>query len=259
MNTLSIHELGEFDLSRLLLRGGWPELNAEKSLNPVRYLNNLITTFIEMDIVQAAQIEKKAAFTKTLQLLAGSVGELLNYSEIAATVGVDLTTVQSWTLILEQNHLIRVVPPYMNSINKRLIKTPKIYFEDVALAVRFQGWTEYTPIYSSPYFGHLVENLVFSEISRFFSNQLIEPKIYFLRTKEKVEIDFLIELPNKKFVAIEVKVTPCDLTLKQSKLIESLNINIVKQWVVAMSPSPNFKNTQVIVVWELYLELLKIL
>lgn len=256
LNTLSIHEMGETNLSNLLMRGGWPELQANKAIDPTRYLNNLITTFIEKDIVQAAQIEKKAAFTKTLQLLAGQIGELLNYSEIARATGVESTTIQSWTLVLEQNHLIKIVLPYMNTINKRLIKTPKIYFEDVALAVRFQGWTEYGPLMVSPYYGHLIENLVYSELSRFFTNNLIEPKIYFLRTKEKVEIDFLIELPNKKFIAIEVKTTPQDFTGQQLQLLDSLKINLIKKLIVSPKSSMSFKNAEVVAIDQLYTLLL---
>ena len=252
LNTLSIHEIQNFTLQDLIMKGGWPELHADKSVDPIKYLNNLITTFIDRDITQAAQVEKKAAFTKTLQLLAGQVGEMLNYSAIAAAVGVESTTIQSWALILEQNHLIKIVAPYLNTLNKRLIKTPKIYFEDTGLAVRFQGWTDYQPLFFSPYFGHLIENLVYTELSRFFINRFLEPKIYYLRTKEKEEIDFLIELPNKKFVAIEVKTTPRDFTRQQLRMLESLQINIVKVLTVSLSPSPRMDHSEVVLLDQLY-------
>ena len=259
LNTLSIHEIIHFNLEDLFLRGGWPELYAEKSTNPVNYLNGLISTFIEKDIGQAAMIEKKAAFTRTIQLLAGQVGELINYSSIASAVSVESTTVMSWTLILEQNHLIKVVTPYMNSLNKRLIKTPKIYFEDVGLAVRFQGWTEYGPLFLSPYFGHLVENLTYCELSRFFSNHLMESKIFFLRTKEKIEIDFLIELPNQRFVAVEVKATSRDFTKEQKKLLESLNINIVACLIVTLNKTESYNETEVVHLSDLFNRLKKFL
>lgn len=59
LNTLSINELEELNLPRIFLRGGWPELNADLDINTIHYLNDLISTFIERDIVQAAGIEKK--------------------------------------------------------------------------------------------------------------------------------------------------------------------------------------------------------
>lgn len=252
LNTLSIHEIGSCSISDVLLRGGWPELHAEREKDPVRYLNSLISTFIEKDIGQAAGIEKKAAFTKVLQLLAGQVGELINFSSLAAATGVESTTVQSWTLLLEQNGILKLVQPHMNSLNKRLIKTPKLYFEDVGLAVRFQGWTEFPPLFVSPYFGHLIENLVYSEISRFYSNSLIEPKVSFIRTKEKVEIDFLVELPNKKFVAIEAKNTPRDFSRAQLNELDRLKLHIVDRLVVSPNSAPGFENSKVVTLHELF-------
>ncbi len=134
----------------------------------------------------------------------------------------------------------------MNTINKRLIKTPKVYFEDIALAVRFQGWTEFEPLFVSPSYGHLMENLVYSEISRFFINNILEPKIYFVRNKEKIEIDFLLELPNQKFIAIEVKSTARDYSTHQLKLLESLDLNIVAQWIVCPQPAQAFGTREVV-------------
>ena len=256
LNTLSLHEIGSLDMSRFMLTGGWPEVHADLSQNPIRYLNNLISTFIEKDIVQAAGIEKKAAFTKSLQLVAGQVGELVNYSNIASAAGIESSTVQSWILVLEQNGLLRRVNPYTNNLNKRLIRTPKIYFEDIGLATRLQGWTEFSPLFVSPYFGHLVENIAYSEISRFFINNDLESKIYFVRNREKVEVDFLLELPNHRCVAIEVKATARDYAREQLELLDSLGLNIIAHWVVSPKEAPHFGSRKVIPFLQIYESLL---
>jgi predicted AAA+ superfamily ATPase len=88
LNTLSIHEWitsfqEEFSLKTIFMRGGWPELHASPNLNAVQYLNDFITTFIEKDIVMAAGIEKKATFSKALQLASGRIGQLFNASDFA--------------------------------------------------------------------------------------------------------------------------------------------------------------------------------
>lgn len=254
LNTLSLHELtdhfknfpDQYYLNTVLIRGGWPELYASPHLNPTQYLNDFVSTFIEKDIVMAAGIEKKAAFMKVLQLAAARVGQLLNFSDIAKNVGVDITTVQSWVALLEENGILRVIQPYFNNLNQRLIKTPKLYFEDIALAVRLQGWTQIEPLMISPYFGNLLENLVFIEISRFFSNRGESVKIYFLRSKEQDEIDFLIELPNNRYIAIEVKSTPIDMTNRQKKLLDSVSLNIVDRWIVTPIRSVDFSYARVI-------------
>lgn len=72
-----------------------------------------------------------------------------------------------------------------------------------------------------------------SWVARFFINTAQEQKIYYLRNKEKVEVDFLVELPNQKYVAIEVKSSPRDFSKEQMALLESLGINIVGHWIVS--------------------------
>lgn len=260
LNTLSLFETKEKSLEKIIFSGGWPELYAYPETSPVNYLNDLISTFIEKDIVQAAGIEKKSAFTKTTQLLAGSVGEMINFSSLASAVGVESPTVQSWTLILEQNKIVKILPTFINNINKRLIKMPKIYFEDIALAIRLQGWSEFQPLISSPNYGHIIENIAYSEISRFITNEMIDAKIYYLRTKEKVEIDFLIELPNKKYITAEVKTSPRDYTTEQLKLIEFLGLNILEKWILTPVESElKFQDRRVISFFKLYEELKKII
>lgn len=252
LNTLSIHELGLPSLSDLVLKGGWPELHANSGLKPVSYLNDLIATFIEKDIVTAAGIEKRASFSRTLQLCAARVGQLFNASDIAKSIGVDLTTVQSWVSIAEQNGILKTLLPYHNNLNKRLIKSPKIYFEDTALATRFQGWTDFEPLFLSPAFGPLIENLALSEITRFFQNRGERPEIFFLRTKEKVEIDFLIRLPNQKCVVAEVKATPEDLTRNQLALLDAIEETVVARWILSPRGGPRLANTECVAFSEIW-------
>lgn len=242
LNTLSLHEWNTTfseppALRTIFMRGGWPELHAAPTLDSVRYLNDFIATFIEKDIVAAAGIEKRAAFSRALQLAAARTGQLLNHSDIAKNVGVDTTTVQAWISLLEQNGVVRILQPYHSNLNQRLIKTPKIYFEDTGLAVRLQGWSEFDPLLISPYFGSLVENLVLAEIARFFINRNIQPEVYFVRSKEQVEVDFLVRLSNQRFIAIEVKTSPTDLSRSQLSLLNSLNLNIIERWVVSLNRS----------------------
>ncbi|PWU16809.1 MAG: hypothetical protein C5B49_10005 [Bdellovibrio sp.] len=256
LNTLSVHEIGELNLSKIMLKGGWPELHANPEMPPTRYINELISTFIEKDIVAAAGIERRAAFVKTTALAAGRIGQLFNASDIAKNVGVETSTVQSWIAKLQQNAIVRVLLPYFTNLNQRLIKTPKIYFEDVGLASRLQGWTEYNPLFTSPLFGHLLENIGLIEISRFFSNRGEVSDVYFLRSKEKVEIDFLVRLPNNRWLAAEMKSTPVDFTRQQIDLLRSLSLNVVANWVIApTSESFEFEKSRVVPLLAVHKEL----
>lgn len=258
LNTLSIHELGNCPISTILMRGGWPELHNNDNLDPVRYLNDLILTFIEKDIVAAAGIERREAFGKSLNLVAGRVGQLLNFSDIAQNVGVDMTTVQSWVGLLEQNGILKKIQPFMTNLNQRLIKTPKIYFEDVGLATRLQGWSDILPLMSSSQYGHLIENIAVSEVSKFFSNRGSPSKIFFIRSKEKVEVDLLIELPNNRYIAAEVKLTPQSLEDKQHKLIDSLGLNVIERWVMTPTQGASIPSVKVVEFQNIWGELNKL-
>lgn len=253
LNTLSIHELdGLWSLNSYLLRGGWPELYASPQLEVSRYLNDLVSTYIERDIVVAAGIERRAAFLKVLHLLAGRVGQLFVASDIAKAAGVDATTVQSWVALLATNAVVFPLPAYFTNVNKRLTKAPKYFFYDVGLAVRLQGWQEIEPIRNSPLFGHLFENIVIGEVVRFFVNRGMRPLLYFVRSKEKVEIDLLVELGNQRYLALEVKSTPEPWTQKQHDLADSLDIPIVEKWVVSPSCAMSFKAATVVAVTDLW-------
>jgi hypothetical protein len=253
LNTLSVHELGElWSLNSYLLRGGWPELYASPQLDPSRYLNDIVTTYIERDIVIAAGIEKRAAFLKVLHLVASRVGQLFVASDIAKVAGVDATTVQSWLSLLATNAVVFPLPAYFSNLNKRLTKAPKYFFYDVGLAVRLQGWQEIDPILNSPLFGHLFENIVVGEVARFFVNRGMRPSLYFVRSKEKVEVDLLVELGNQRYLALEVKSTPEPWTQKQRDLVDSLGLTIVDRWVISASPTMSFKDEAVIAITELW-------
>jgi hypothetical protein len=241
LNTLSVRELyraGVFGLERLFLRGGWPQLYREPDFDSLRYLNDLLATFVERDIVMAAGIERRAAFTMVLKLVAGRVGQLFNASDIARNAGVDVTTVQAWCRTLEDNGLLRRVAPWSSNLNQRLIKSPKYYLEDVGLAVRLQGWTSFDPLLVSPSFGALFENAVLSEVTRTFTGRGEQPQVHLLRTRDGVEVDFLVELGNQRGVAIEVKSRAEPLGPKQHQLLDSIELDVAERWVVARSLPP---------------------
>lgn len=254
LNTLSIHEHKKTELPILIMNGGWPELYSKK-MSPVRYLNDLISTFIQKDIIGAAGIEKRAAFSTALSLIAARSGQIINYSDIAKNVSVDITTVKSWLSILEENGLLFTLYPYFNNLNQRYIKSPKIYFHDVGLATRLQGWTDYEPLFVSPSIGGLFETLVISEVTRFFINNGLEPKLFFLRTKEKIEIDLLISLPNNRYISAEIKMNPQNYTPEQSQLLKTTKLNVVDRWIIVPQASPDFENVKTIAIEQIWDEL----
>ncbi len=210
MNTLSVSEIlraRKISVQQILYMGGWPELHATERVDPKKYLDDYINTYIEKDIVLAAGIQKSREFLKFTKLLAGRVAELLDFASFAKDVGVDSKTIKEWVSILEKMHVISLVEPFSSNLTSRLIKSPKVFFIDTGLACRLQGWTSAEPILTSPQQGHLFENLVFSEIYKTNLNFQLGWKIFHWRSREGEEVDFLIQKDPKSFLFIEAKVS----------------------------------------------------
>jgi predicted AAA+ superfamily ATPase len=209
LNTLSVHEiltaLPKTGLNTILFKGGWPELYTDTTVSSVTYLNNYIRTYVEKDIVMSAGIQKLAEFHTVLGLLSARTGQLLDYSDISRDSGVSSVTVKEWASLLERSDLIYILRPYFSNLNKRLIKTPKLYFLDTGLAVRLQGWQESGPLFNSPQIGGLFETLVLAEIVKFIQNYRKEWELFFWRTKEGEEVDFVLKTAQDSVHAFEVK------------------------------------------------------
>lgn len=155
----------------------------------------------------AAGIQKSREFLKFIKLLAGRVGEIVDFSSLGNDADVDSKTIKDWISVLERMHIIALVMPFSSNLSTRLIKSPKVFFLDTGLACRLQGWTSTAPILSSPQQGHLFENLVFSEIFKFNLNFQLGWQIYHWRSRDGEEIDFVVETHPKKFLFIEAKVS----------------------------------------------------
>lgn len=219
MNTLSVHEIlraRKTSTQEILYRGGWPEIHANSIDDPRRFLDSYITSYVEKDVVLAAGLQKSREFLTFIRLLAGRVGQLVDYSGLGRDTGVDSKTAKEWVAVLERMHLVALTEPFHSNLTTRLVKAPKIYFLDTGLVCRLQGWTSAFPILTSPQQGLLFENLVFSELFKLNINHRLGWKIFHWRSRDQAEIDFLIQKSAQDFLFIEAKVSaqpPPDLKL----------------------------------------------
>ena len=211
LNTLSVHEIRttfpEIPLTEILFKGGWPELYTNAALDPVQYLNDYIRNYIEKDIIMSAGIIKKKEFHTVLGMLAARTGNILNHSSLAKDSGVKSVTINEWISILERTALVYLLPPLEANLNKRLTKSPKIYFLDTGLATRLQGWINDSSFLASPQAGALFETLVLGEIVKCMTNFGKSWKIALWRTKDGEEVDFIIENSKGEVLALEVKLS----------------------------------------------------
>ena len=120
-------------------------------------------------------------------------------------MGITRVTAESWLSVLQASHLVFLVRPWFTNLNKRLVKTPKLYFCDPGLAAWFVGVRTPDHISIHPQRGALFENWIMTELLKAQTNHGLKPTLHFLRDKEGHEIDALIETGPNTFHAVEIK------------------------------------------------------
>ncbi|MBF0274965.1 MAG: ATP-binding protein [Nitrospinae bacterium] len=199
LETLSAHELRNKNvilLKEYLWKGGYPELWSNKKLEVSSFFESYIKTYIERDLRSIIEVRNLSDFQRFLRTIATRAGQLVNYKNIANDVGVSDMTIRSWFHALEVSGIIYLLAPYYANINKRLVKSPKIYFADHGLLCHLLGVENSNEWESHIYKGALWENFVFMELIK--TNSLVPGKdIFFYRDQNGVEIDFIIEKKGK--------------------------------------------------------------
>ena len=137
-----------------------------------------------------------------LSLIALRTGQLVNYSEISKEIGVALNTIKSWVSTLEISGLITLLPPYYKNLGKRLIKSPKLYFNDNGLIAALLNMTSLNVLNNSPFLGNIWENFVLTEYLK--EGYIPGKNIFYFRDQNGVEIDFVIEKDGDVFL-VEAK------------------------------------------------------
>jgi uncharacterized protein len=144
-------------------------------------------------------------FITVLRLCAARTAQETDYTDIQKDSGVSSVTVKEWIHLLERAGVVYLLKPYFNNLNKRLIKRPKLYFLDTGLAARLQGWADPMTLMSSPYIGSVFETLVLGEIVKFIRNYAKDWDLFFARTKDGQEIDFIIKTSRGEIHSFEAK------------------------------------------------------
>jgi len=187
-----------------LLYGGFPEVLARPKARALWFASYL-QTYLERDVRAITNVRDLVTFRRFISLLATRHGQVLNKTDLAAPLGLSVPTIGEWLRILEMTGQIILVPPYFENFGKRIIKSPKLYWEDSGLACYLLGITSQSELERSPFLGPLFEGFVASEILKSQVNRGERKELYFFRDQQGLEVDFLIPRPNAELWPIEVK------------------------------------------------------
>ena len=182
------------EIDHRILKGGYPRLyDDQRPAPPTDILyENYIATYLERDVRRLTSVQDLATFHRFLRLCAMRTGQLLNKANLAVETGISQPSVERWLSVLEASNVIYRLQPFHANLNKRLVKSPKLYFCDTGLACHLAGIHTVELLETHPLRGALFENMVFIELVKHAYNQGHSPKIHFYRDKGGHEVDFLI-------------------------------------------------------------------
>ena len=170
------------------------------------WLASYVRTYLERDVRQVLQVRDLAAFQTFLARLCALHGQELNYSSLARDVGVSVPTIKSWVGVLQASYVLILVRPYHANLRKKLVKTPKAYIIDPGLVSYVTRQPSPRAALAGPMAGPLFEGLVVSEVFKFFAHRGKPADVYYLRTRDGLEIDLLIQVGDRLY-PVEVKLT----------------------------------------------------
>ena len=191
------------NLNQILYNGLYPSICAKKNIAKFFY-PSYVRTYLEKDVRDLLQMKDQIRFTKFLKLCAARIGSLFNASELGAEVGVSSKTISHWISVLQASYLITLLPPYYENIPKRLVKSPKLYFNDPGLACYLLDIETPQQLDRDKMRGAIFENMIVMEAIKHRYNMGLKGGVFFYRDSNQNEVDLLIKQEGE-LTAIEVK------------------------------------------------------
>jgi predicted AAA+ superfamily ATPase len=205
---LNRYILKKYDNSKLIeeiINGGYPEILKIDNLK-AKYLwfSSYIRTYIESDARELANIRNIDKFMSLYRLSILRSGKLFNKNELQKETGLDNKTFDSYFNVLEQTYQVQKLKPFFKNELKRVIKSPKIYATDTGILSYLLQITTPDEFEASHFKGSIVETFVYNELIKAQTYASTNSQLYYYRTSDKKEIDFILEL-SSKVIAIEIK------------------------------------------------------
>jgi len=185
-----------------IFRGFYPRIYDQK-ISPDEFYPFYFETYLQRDVREMQNVRDLNIFSNFVRLCAGRVGQLVEYSSLANDAGISVNTARGWLSLLEASYIIKLLQPYYKNLNKRIIKSPKLYFIDVGLASFLLNISNSEQLTTHYLKGSLFENLIIIEFLKKRFNHAKLSNLWFFRDSNKNEIDCIIEDIDLK--AIEIK------------------------------------------------------
>jgi uncharacterized protein len=190
-------------IENLMISGGYPRIY-DRGLTPQQWYANYVTTYLERDVRKVKNISDLSVFQRFLKMCAARSGQILNLTSLGDDCGITHNTAKSWLSILEASYIVFLLKPHYQNFNKRLIKSPKIYFCDSGLLSYLIGVPDSHALLTHASRGHVFETWVISELLKGRLNRGLRDNLYFWRDNTGHEIDCLVD-QGERLLPIEIK------------------------------------------------------
>ncbi|MDP4011364.1 MAG: ATP-binding protein [Candidatus Roizmanbacteria bacterium] len=196
---------GDRSVFELMITGFYPAIY-DRNIPAKDFYRDYLFTYVERDVRQIVNIGDLSNFQKFLQLLAGRVGQKINFSSLSDDVGVSYKTIDAWISILEASYIVFKLQPYYENFGKRLTKSPKIFFTDTGL-LSYLLSIESAKIFENYHLaGSIFENFIISEKMKEIYNRRSLDRLYYWNDNNRNEVDLIVDCGMTK-EAVEVKMS----------------------------------------------------
>ncbi len=197
-----VHE----DIPERLTRGGYPEATQRQTADRrAAWFAAYISTILQRDVRDLAQIEALYTLPNLLKLLAARASGLLNLADVGRDASLPHTTLTRYLTLLETVFLVHRLPAWARNLGKRLVKAPKVHLVDTGLACHLIGADAQRLSADRPLLGRLLETFVVGELRKQVSWTNLQATLYHFRTAAGSEVDMVLEKADGAVAAVEVK------------------------------------------------------
>jgi predicted AAA+ superfamily ATPase len=194
LETLSFAEvhgaLPETSVEQMILRGGFPELHANPSIDHLTFYNSYLATYLERDVRSLANVGSLRDFERFLRACALRSANLLNKADLARDVGISPSTAGLWLSTLEASGQIVLLEPWFSNRTKSIIKSPKLYLADSGLLCALLNVRSEGALRDSPSAGAIWETFVFAQLRARERRAGRAKSLFFWRDRTR-EVDFV--------------------------------------------------------------------
>lgn len=203
-NIIESDTLNKDDIINKMFLGSMPDVICN-GVDRDYFYSSYVNLYLERDIRELKEVQDLETFRSFMAVVASKCGQLVNYSDIASTVGINDKTVKSWFSILENTGIINFVYQYKKDEYKRLKTHPKLIFMDTGLAIYLLKIKTIAALKNYTYLGNLYESYVISEIIKNNVNYNLMYDLSFYRDKNGNEIDLIITDKDNIIHLFEIK------------------------------------------------------